>query len=104
MLSVGGVETSGNEVAAILVRSFNSVSKDVFGNNLTAFNPTSVELFYQTAHGLTSQDLTTVMRELTRRADALKQWVTQAGQTVQSQIDNAATTLEVSIEDLDPSN
>lgn len=45
--SDGGAEGNGNPVIAIRMKSFDAVSKDVFGNDLDAFTPHTLELAYE---------------------------------------------------------
>jgi len=46
-LSDGGTETAGNPVIGLRVKAADAVSKDVFGNDLTAFAPHELELAYE---------------------------------------------------------
>lgn len=45
--SDGGVETAGNPVIAIRIKAVDAVSKDVFGNDLVAFSPHTIEVAYE---------------------------------------------------------
>jgi hypothetical protein len=48
-LSDGGVETTTNPVIALRMKAVDAVSKDVFGNDLIAFGPHSLEFAYEDA-------------------------------------------------------
>ena len=50
-LSSGGVEAAGSPVIALRISSVDGVSKDVFGNQLTAFNPHILEVSYELTAG-----------------------------------------------------
>lgn len=45
--SDGGVETAGSSVIAIRIKAVDAISKDVFGNSLTAFAPHDLEIAYE---------------------------------------------------------
>jgi hypothetical protein len=100
VMSVGGNEASGQPVLVLRISAQPAISTDVFGNALTAFNPQIMELFSQTAVAISPKDMTICGYEIARRADVLQKKTTQASQTVQSQIDNAATTLDAEIAEL----
>lgn len=46
-LSDGGVESAGAAVIALRIKGVDAVSKDVFGNQLDAFAPHSLEVAYE---------------------------------------------------------
>lgn len=46
-LSNAGTETAGSAVIALRIRAVDAVSKDVFGNALTAFAPHALEVAYE---------------------------------------------------------
>ena len=46
-LSDGGVVAAGNPVVLLRCKSIDGVSKDIFGNDLTAFNPHELEVAYE---------------------------------------------------------
>lgn len=45
--SNGGAEAAGDEVIALRIKAQDAVSKDIFGNSLTAFSPHAIELAYE---------------------------------------------------------
>jgi len=47
ILSDGGAEAAGDAVIAIRMKAVDAVSKDVFGNDLVAFTPHSMEVAYE---------------------------------------------------------
>lgn len=55
--SDGGVEAAGNPVIAIRIKADNAVSKDVFGNDLVAFAPHTLEIAYELADAATGKDI-----------------------------------------------
>lgn len=97
IISDGGVETSTSAVVAVRISAIDAVSKDIFGNQLTAFNPQLTEVFVQTAVAISEKDMLIIGYEVCRRADILQSKTTQAAQTVESQLDNAATILDAEI-------
>jgi len=73
--SDGGTETAGNPVIGVRVKSYDAVSKDVFGNDLDAFTPHHCEIAYELDTGNpepSALDLTEVTAELAKRGFALE--------------------------------
>jgi hypothetical protein len=67
--SDGGVKTAGNPVIALRIKSQDAVSKDVFGNALTAFGPHTMEVAYEldgTEGEPSRRDLSKVMFEVAK--------------------------------------
>jgi hypothetical protein len=100
VLSDGANEASGQPVVAIRIKDQDAGSKDVFGSALQAFNPQIMECFAQTGVAISEKDMCIIGYEAFRRADVLQSKTTQAGQTVESQLDNAATTLDAELYEL----
>jgi len=68
--SNGGAESAGSEVIAIRIKAQDAVSKDVFGNDLVAFAPHTIEVAHELdANGKQTPsqlDMAKVMQEVSK--------------------------------------
>jgi len=67
--SNGGAESAGQPVIAIRIKAQDAVSKDVFGNDLVAFAPHTIEVAYEldaTEAEPSRLDLAKVMQEVSK--------------------------------------
>jgi hypothetical protein len=100
-LSVGGTETASAPVIAIRISAQDAVSKDVFGNALTAFAPHTIELAYEQAIGAAvpaAADLILAMVEIAKIGMKLKVEEIAAGTAVTEASMNAAHAADFSFE------
>jgi hypothetical protein len=99
-LSAAGDESAEEPVIAIRMKSFDAVSKDVFGNDLVAFTPHTLEVATEADSGVDMADYAETVTECAKRGVLvqIKETAAQTAVTATS-MDAAEPSREIEVQD-----